>query len=106
MNWAAIGDEVKRRRLELGLSQRAAASAAGVSTTTWLSLEKYGNAVNDLTARNVARALDWPADALDRLRVDAPMEGEAHGYDEAVARLSPGARAAVDWIIEADWRNG
>lgn len=65
--WGVVAETVKRRRVELGLSQRAAAIRAGTSPTTWGSLEKHANPIDDLTRPKVARALGWAADSIDRM---------------------------------------
>ena len=87
--WATVATAVKQRRLVRDLSQRAAAAAAGVSATTWQSLELHEKPVNDLTKAGIARALHWPIDAIDRI-----MDGEDPG---ALPTVEPEPRDQVDW---------
>lgn len=58
---------MKRRRTTLGISQRAAADRAGVSPTTWASLELHRNPVNDITAVGICRALRWTTNSIERI---------------------------------------
>lgn len=60
--------------MELGLSQRDAAFAAGVSDTTWLAVEK-GERVSERTLIGVERALKWAPGSADAvLAGDEPHE--------------------------------
>lgn len=65
--WDQVAETVKQRRVTLGLSQRAAADRAGVSPTTWASLELHHNPVSDITAVGICRALGWTPDSIHRL---------------------------------------
>lgn len=64
-----IGQRVLDRRLELGYyRQSEAAQAAGVSSTTWGLLEAKDQVPKTLRVRQqIARALQWPPDALEQL---------------------------------------
>lgn len=62
-----IAELVRDRRVHLRLSQRAAAIAAGVSPTTWQSLEKHHQAISEMTWVGMAKPLRWPVDWYDRL---------------------------------------
>lgn len=64
---APIAAAVRERRMKLGLSQRAGATIAGVSGTTWQSFEKHHEPISDLTQAGMGRALRWPEDWLDQL---------------------------------------
>lgn len=55
---------MKHRRVELGISQRRAADLAGVSPTTWGSLETHAQPVSDLTAAGMSTALRWTPDSI------------------------------------------
>ncbi len=57
---ARLGSRVRQRRLELGLSQRDAAQAAGVSNQTWSNVE-LGRGASDLKLAGVERAMRWQA---------------------------------------------
>lgn len=110
-SWESVAEQVKRRRLERGLSQRGAADAAGVSPTTWQSLELHHKSVGDLTKAGIARALGWPIDAIDRLLDgEDPADFEAapqaptapdDSWDDLKSSLSEQDRAAVRAIIES-----
>lgn len=64
--WDRVAETVKRRRTSLGLSQRQAARLADdISPTTWQSLETHGQAVSDLTAAAMSRALGWREDSFE-----------------------------------------
>lgn len=65
--WTRVAETVKRRRTDLGLSQRAAAFRATTSPTTWSSLETHGRPIDPLTKPKVARALGWTTDSIDRI---------------------------------------
>jgi transcriptional regulator with XRE-family HTH domain len=64
---------VRRRRLELGLSQRAAAEAAGVAVGTWQAMERadHQGGFQLLSLTRVAKVLDVP---LEELMVAAGVE--------------------------------
>lgn len=67
--WGRVAETVKRRRTSLGLSQRQAARLADdISPTTWQSLETHGQAVSDLTAAAMCRALGWREDSFELIR--------------------------------------
>ena len=61
---AHLGSRVRQRRLELGLTQREASQAAGVSDSTWLAVES-GTKVSDRTLAGVERAMRWQAGSAD-----------------------------------------
>lgn len=91
--WPAVGEAVRARREELGLTQVELAQAANVSDTTVRVLEtarrtnyRRGN------LRAIARALRWPDDALDRIRAGRPPDEELAepvklSTEERIARL-------------------
>lgn len=67
-DWVRVAETVKRRRVELGLSQRVAARLADdISPTTWGQLEKRHQPVSALTAGSICKALRWTSDSIDRL---------------------------------------
>jgi transcriptional regulator with XRE-family HTH domain len=59
-----LGSRVRQRRLELGLTQRDAALAAGISDTTWLAVER-GEKTSERTLVGVERALRWAAGSAE-----------------------------------------
>ena len=67
-NWSVLGDLVRLRRERLGLSQREAAETAGISPTTWRSVELgHGDTTQTRTLSAMARALRWPTIVMDSL---------------------------------------
>jgi DNA-binding XRE family transcriptional regulator len=91
--WPVVAETVKRRRLELDLSQRAAAIAADTSPTTWGNLEKHSQRVDPLSRTKICRALGWTLDSIDRI-LDGGEPEEAEGFaplpsmDEVAGRLT------------------
>lgn len=87
LDWNAVGEAVTVRRGELGLSQEQAAALADVGITTWRLIE---GAKRDYYRPNnlagVARALQWPPDALLRLARGEPTSSLLGG--ELISRLS------------------
>ena len=84
---------MKRRRAELGLSQRQAADRANVSPTTWGSLETHAQPVNAITAAGISRALRWTTDSVDRILAGGdPVETNGPDPDEVMSF----SRAEVD----------
>lgn len=90
---------VRRRRLELRLTQRQAAERAGVSLATWQSLERRGAGAAqfaELTLARVAHGLGVPRDAFDGAEDAATAQG-----DVATQRAGgeEGATPPVDALI-------
>jgi transcriptional regulator with XRE-family HTH domain len=77
-DWRQVGDAVRTRRLQLGLTQERAAELAGpsVSYATWRVLERVGrDAYREATLIGVCAALRWSMDSIDRiLRGQPPIE--------------------------------
>lgn len=110
--WKNVGEAVKRRReWHLGATQQAIADRAnGLAGKQVLSVptlqiienarqEKYRPA----TLLWLARALDWPDDAIERIRAGERPEDLAAEIDlnSAAAELTPDERRAVlDFIAE------
>jgi len=61
---AQLGQVVRARRHALGLTQREASIGAGISDTTWFSVEQ-GKKVADRTLARVERAMRWPPGTID-----------------------------------------
>lgn len=84
-----LGDVVRRRREELGMTQTEAAAAGGVSMSQWQKIE-YGSSGRP-TARTIAglaRALRMSPDVLRRAAAGdepaAPEPDAGTGIDEAL----------------------
>lgn len=107
------GQVVRTRRLQLGLSQRRLASAAGISLATLTDIENHDGQDRSVTVaslRRLAEALDLtPARLVEVVAVDEPTEPEPVAEDAQpddvplVARLLLDATAAlhVDDIAHA-----
>ena len=69
MNSGAIIAALRARRGELGLTQGQAAQAANVSLSTWSRIENETGWMMPIHSNRaaIARALQWPPDALDRI---------------------------------------
>jgi hypothetical protein len=105
-DWQRLGAAVRDRRNELGLSQ----GEDGPSAATWRKVEKaIEPPYAERTLRAICRVLRWPSDAADRiLDGDDPRSlgtsGSGQDYNARIARISEGAQAAIDAIIEAEER--
>lgn len=62
-----LAETIRRRRLDLGLTQQEAADQGGLSATTWRMAEKYQQAVSDLSQVAIAKALGWRSDGVARV---------------------------------------
>lgn len=82
---------MKRRRLELGINQAGAVTAAGVglSLANWSKLENAheGN-YSDSTYAAVDRGLQWPLGTAAALAVGEPAPSESTGLPDLGERLS------------------
>lgn len=66
--WHVVGAAIRARREELGLSQKAAAEAGGLSEPTWSTIERSASdSYRRQTVVGVCRALGWTLDSIDRL---------------------------------------
>lgn len=102
MNGDLSGD-VRRRRLDLRLTQRQAATKAGVSLATWQSLERRGAVAEqfaELTLARVAHGLGLPVEQLQQAGGGAvggaAPEGPVGSSDAGVQATD----AAVDALID------
>jgi transcriptional regulator with XRE-family HTH domain len=101
-SWAEIGVLVKQRRLALQLSQRACATRAGLSPTTWGSVENGTHPMSSITRVGVARAIGWPADAIDRLLDGADPDTWATDASAAHAPNPPELGSRVRDALQAE----
>lgn len=85
-----LGAIVRARRLALGLKQREVVDAAGVSEPTYRAIENGRTEAGDLTLAAVSRGLEWPSEALGRIKAGEDPEGfdSADFFDEPSIRLS------------------
>lgn len=116
-NWKSLGELLRRRRAELGLSRAKAAKAADISDTLWRHFEigerQIGAGVSvppnprPETLTKIARALNLPVSALyEAIGWEAPPSA-ASEYPDGIAdlaakirRLDPEARAVVNGVID------
>ncbi len=100
MNWEHVQKRVRKRRAELGLSQRKAAERADISPTTWGTLETHGQQVAASTAAAMSRALRWTPDSIERLAAGEEPEEAAPDLgsfrDRAMTSMKAEAHALVE----------
>jgi DNA-binding XRE family transcriptional regulator len=74
---AQLGQLVRTRREVLQMTQRDASLAAGISDTTWFSVEQ-GKKVSNRTLARVERAMRWPVGTIDAVLKGErpPLEGQ------------------------------
>jgi transcriptional regulator with XRE-family HTH domain len=111
MSRERLADRVRKRRLELGLSVRAAAKAAGVDRATWGSLEDSTRATRTQYFAGIERALEWAAGSCEVILdggepalggVTAAVSGEQRVDDARAEILSatPGDLIKMRRLIE------
>lgn len=112
-SWNEVGNCIRARRVDLGLTQEEAARAGDVSVATWRLVETGGrDRYQELTMVGVARAMRWPKDAMTRLRegadpdaltADAPAEQARQppvGLARRWSRLTTAEQARVEAFID------
>lgn len=100
---AKFGEAIKARRLWLGLTQNQAAQKAGVSDTTWGSVEA-GNQSSERTTVGIVRALQWPPDAFDRIQRGEDLvdwEINDNKVVDLMASLEESVRRAKESVMKA-----
>jgi transcriptional regulator with XRE-family HTH domain len=91
--WPMLAERVRSRRRELGLSIRAASTAAGIARATWDDLETGARQTRQDRWASVERALQWqPGSIAAILEGGEPIIGErakvpASSLADAVARI-------------------
>lgn len=73
-----LGQQIKDRRAELGLSIVAAAAAAGINRNTWRSVEHGERETEDYTYGNIERALAWRPGTIAAIRSGRAPAPSAH----------------------------
>lgn len=100
-----VGEAVRARRRELGLSQDRIAALAEVAPTTWRNLEHgTGGDFRELVRRRIEDALGWPHGSLRRIEHDTVdpavlVDGEdadPAAYTRLADRLDGIERALAD----------
>jgi hypothetical protein len=108
---------IESRRLELGLTVGDFTALAGLTAPGLMPVRRgYRRQYQDKVKLGVARALEWPVDAVDRLlagedpstwgdRPPEPLAGaldpEVIGLAARAGKLTPEQRAKVEGYIEA-----
>lgn len=91
-----VGEEVRRRRGDLGLDQQELAEDAGVDPKTLRSLERGERWPRAGSRTKIERALGWPNGALDLLRRgEAPDSRDADSRFEVAFPSEASARVAT-----------
>jgi DNA-binding XRE family transcriptional regulator len=99
-NSAALGTQVRERRLRLGMTQQKAATACGISLRTFARIETGRQVVlRDITLASIDRGLAWEPGSAHRVL----HEG---GEPEALPRVQamPGDDP-LEWVMRQDWSN-
>lgn len=101
--WVAVGEAVRLRREDLGMTQVELATASGVSEPTIRVLERPRGArkFRRRTLRDLARALRWPDDAVERVLAGRPpdedlVEPDRRSLEERLQALEAELRALRD----------
>lgn len=97
-----LGDAARTRRSELGLTQAAVASLAGIQVKTYGELERgVARNFSDLTLTKVSRALDWPANYLSNLRGQTRAGAVDPGRLDALSAEMAALTARLDELAAA-----
>lgn len=94
----ALGDAVRERRLRLGLTQRQAAEACGLSDRTFIRVEKgTGPVVRDITLSRLDEGLRWQPGSAQRV-----LDGGQPEELPAIARRAA-SEDPVEWVMRQTW---
>ncbi|MCC5953442.1 MAG: helix-turn-helix transcriptional regulator [Acidimicrobiia bacterium] len=111
-----LGQIVKTRRTELGFTQRKVVDRVAdqlgteaISEPTYRAVETGRTNASALTLSAVSRALDWPPDALERIRdgapppnaADAASAGDEIQIAALAGNLTPENRAKLEGYARA-----
>jgi transcriptional regulator with XRE-family HTH domain len=77
---------VRRRRLELGLSERQAAERAEVARNTWSSMEAGKRQTAEHRYAGIERALDWEPGSIDAILSGRQPTARSTGDTQAIER--------------------
>ncbi|MFC3454066.1 helix-turn-helix domain-containing protein [Amycolatopsis speibonae] len=83
-----LARRVKERRVQLQISVRAAAKAAGVDRNTWASLEDGTRVLQDRNYSKIETALSWPAGEIERILAPIDNEVEASAARRRILALT------------------
>jgi hypothetical protein len=87
-DWDRVAAEVERRRVECGFRrQEDAADAGGIGVEAWRDIENSRKTrYRRTTLASVARALEWPADAVEAIAQGASVPA-AKPIEDRIANL-------------------
>lgn len=87
--WARLGRAVAERRLELGLSVRAAAMIAEINRATWGTLEEGDRRLSRHLWKGVEGALNWAPGSVSRILAGGDPTTLPDDHPEVVAPALP-----------------
>lgn len=101
-----LGQQMKKRRNELGLTIEAAASKAGVGTKTWCRYEA-GESIRQDKAKGICKALNWaffPSQETEEAKEDTfdICEYKEHEAWSTYLETMFGELAAISFVIGSD----
>lgn len=65
---ARLAGFIRKRRLELGISARQAAEAAGIARNTWTAAEEGSRRTSETNYAAIERALRWAPGSISRIK--------------------------------------
>lgn len=106
-NWKALGEAIRIRREDLGLTQEQAAVAADISTATWRIIETAARTnVRKSALRAASRVLHWSDDSWELIlqgrpptqviRVESEVFGRGHKSSEQSDLDALANRSGID----------
>jgi transcriptional regulator with XRE-family HTH domain len=96
-----LARRVRQRRMELGLSVRAAAKAAGIDRDTWSKLEDSTRATQDRNYNAIERTLEWPQGEIDSILKQQNVTKIRRPTDDEIRSMSMAQLGAIAAQIEA-----
>lgn len=103
-----MGDVIRRRREELGLTQQQAAARADIALSTWGQYEGGRTEGRGLTRAAIARALGWRADAMELILAGGDPVADPQLYVSPTDRrdhppaAEPALQGKIDQLSPAD----
>jgi hypothetical protein len=93
--WSAVWQAIDRRRISLGYTLARLYTESGVSEGTFRKMSHGVPLVNPAKRSQLCGALDWPADAIDRL-LDGVDPNDIPPGDRPARRLAAGETPPLD----------
>jgi transcriptional regulator with XRE-family HTH domain len=100
-----LADAVKARRLDLGLSLRAAADAAGIARNTWTSLEEGSRRTAVTSYAAIERVLQWKSGSIEQAKAGnkpTPLPANTSTQEPAVGLHTDNADEALLRIMRSE----